>query len=161
MKYRTSIPVALACLMALAGCGPSPTQSLTFKAPDGWTSTPSMFGFQMWLKDPKNGSKDVLVLIKVAEKPGTDKKLTATSSLSDLNYKNAKVKRVAEITICGDQKAQYFEAVGADKSGEPSAVEVITTAYGDQRYVAIYSRPSTGQPDAQAETAIHSLCQKK
>lgn len=161
MKYRLLLPVVLACATALAGCGPSPTQSLAFKAPDGWTSTPSMFGFQIWLKDPKGGSKESVFLLKVTEKPGTDKKIAMTSSLSDLNYKGAKVKSVSEITICGDQKAQYLESTGTSKTGDTSEIEVVTTAYGDQRYVAVYARPTTSSADAQAETAIHSICQKK
>jgi hypothetical protein len=160
MNYRTSIVVALACSLGFAGCGPSPTQSIAFKAPAGWTSTPSMFGAQVWLKGDLKSSTQMIILVKATEKPGADKKLAMTSSLSDMNYKGAKVKKAAEITICGDQKAQYLEASGQNKSGEPSAVEVITTAYGDQRYFVIYSRPEASQPDAAAETAIHSICKK-
>jgi hypothetical protein len=160
MKYRALLPVVLACATALAGCGPSPTQSLVFKAPDGWTSTPSLFGFQVWLKDPKGGSKESIFLVKVTEKPGTDKKLAMTSSLSDLNYKGAKVKTAAEITICGNQKANYLESSGTNKAGDQSDIEIITTSYGSDRYVAVYARPTSVSADPQAEAAIHSLCQK-
>jgi hypothetical protein len=161
MKYRVLLPLILACSTALAGCGPSPAESLAFKAPDGWTSTPSILGFQLWLKDPKGGSKESLFLLKMTEKPGTNKTFDMSSSLSGQNYKGTKIKTVSEITICGNQKAQYLDSTATSKSGDPTEVELITTSYGDQRYIAFYARPNGGQPDAQAEAAIHSLCQKK
>ena len=75
---------------------------------------------------------------------------------------NLKVIKQDNAKICGGlQPAQELVAEGTDKNGKRSQVEMTSAVIGKDRYIAMYLRPLGMRPDAQAETAIHSLCPTK
>lgn len=157
-RFRTPI-VALCVVALLAGCG-SVTQGIAFQAPTGWTGTPAMFGrLQMWMKSGKEkNTTQMLMLVK-----GDSKNMQADlSSLPPQYGKDLKVLKRGDTKLCGGtQPAQQFVAQGADKDGHRSQIEMTSTVIGNDRYVAMYIRPLTVSPDAQAEAAIVSLCPTK
>ncbi len=117
-----------------------------------------MFGhLQMWIKSEQKNENQMLILVK-----GDPKNTRADFAALPPQYGNdAKVLKRQTVTLCGSQSAQELVAQGNDKSGKRTQIEVMSTIIGANRYVAMYIRPLTLAPDAQAESAIHSLCPVK
>ncbi len=150
MNYRF---LMLIWLSLLAACG-SPADDIAFKAPPGWNSTPGIMGrFQMWMHDRSmvmlvRGDKRTSVMDAEHSAPGT-------SNIRDYHAR--------DITICEDQKAQYFTGNGESTTNgktQQSAIEGIITDVNDARYFALYVRPKGNAPDGQAEAALRSVCKK-
>jgi hypothetical protein len=152
-----SIAAAL-CFAALAGCG-SPGADIAFKAPNGWKSTPGMFGrFQMWIAGSGDSDRQVVMLVRGDQRTGTSETaaLSGTRDLHDVKHDS--------IVLCGSQRADHFMATGEHRTNDKTmreAVEGVIASIGSSKYVAFYMRPAAMQPDAQAEAAIHSLCPLK
>ncbi len=153
---------SIACAGALTGCGGSPTQSIDFKPPSGWNASPSMFGAQMWFNTGKGkGAAQTLMLLKLGGKGARINDISDPAQLRSIKVDASKVQRSEVISICGAHPARFFEAVPKDKSGTPTRVEMVTTAWGADGYVAIYTRPAGTGEDKSAATALRSICQKK
>jgi hypothetical protein len=151
--------VALCIAGVLAGCG-SVTQGIAFQPPAGWTGTPAMFGrFQMWMKSGQNkDSNEILMLIK-GDASSMHGDLT---NLPPQYSSNLKVVKHGNTRLCGgSQPAEQVVGEGTDKNGKRSAVEMMSSVIGTQRYIAMYVHPFGMAPDPQAESAIHSLCPTK
>jgi len=153
MKKRALLSLALLCLAA--GCSfKSPAEDLDFKPPAGWNATPSMFGFQMWVKPNKNGEIVMLLNKKGKMKQDFDVKTIPGTA-------NAEVSANKEIRICSNQPAKLMIMTGTT-NGKPATTELVLTTYeGDNNYMSMYSRPKSANPDPQAEAAIRMLCLKK
>jgi hypothetical protein len=158
MNLQIRSTAAALCIAALAGCG-SPGSDIAFKAPNGWKSTPGMFGrFQMWIAGSGESDRQFVMLIRGDQ--GTtvteSEALSGTRGMQDL-------KRDA-IVLCGSQHAEHFTATGEHQTNNKTvrqAIEGVMTSIGPSKYIAFYMRPASMQPDAQAEAAIHSLCPLK
>jgi hypothetical protein len=151
-----SIAAAI-CIAAFAGCG-SPGADIAFKAPNGWKSTPGMFGrFQMWIAGSSEADRQVVMLVRGDQ--NTTSESAALSGERDMHdVKHDK------IVLCGSQPADHFTATGERRTNTKTvreAVEGITASIGTSKYIALYMRPAGMQADAQAETALHSLCPLK
>ena len=156
MNARFRLPIVALCFAGiLAGCG-SVTQGTQFQPPNGWTGTPSIFGrAQIWIKGGKDkNSSQFLMLIK-----GDPKNTHANFEDVPQNVaKDMKVISHGDTKLCGSQPAQEFRGEGTDRDGQRSMVEMTSTVIDNSRYVAMYIYPVNLHPDAEAETAIHSLC---
>lgn len=158
MKKRAMLSLAL--LAFAAGCSfKSPAEGLDFKAPSGWKTTPSIMGMQMWMKE---GTRDGQVLMLFNHSGGKVKSLNDFDMRTvPVTGKGGRVTSEQPIRICGNhQPAKYFSMSG-ETNGKPTIAEVVVTLYDrDNLFLSVYSRPKTAQPDAQAETALRSLCLK-
>lgn len=135
---------------ALAACS-SPTQSINFRAPSGWTATPSFFGFQAWTT---SDHKQVLVLMRF---PVTG---DVNQAIQHSNISNLQTTTERRITICGNHPAMYVSGRGENSSTHTEQqMEMVFTTYPSSTYVAIYSRNVGVASNAEAERAITSLCQ--
>ncbi|HEY9085343.1 MAG TPA: hypothetical protein VIN40_05340 [Candidatus Tyrphobacter sp.] len=145
MTVRTMLFAAMA---ALAACS-SPTQSIDFQPPAGWTATPSLFGFQAW---HTADSKQTLVLFRlpVAADPNT------VMRQADINTAGTTTRK---ITICGKQPALLILGRGTRAHSQQN-VEMVMTSYAGTTYMAIYARDIGLPLNAQADRAIHSLCRR-
>ena len=156
MNARFRLPIVALCFAGiLAGCG-SVTQGTQFQPPNGWTGTPSIFGrAQVWIKNGKEkNSTQFLMLIK-----GDASRVKAGFEDVPGNVaKDMKVLSHGDVKLCGSQPAQEFRGEGTDREGQRSMVEMTSTVIAKDRYVAMYIYPAASKPDAQAETAIHSVC---
>jgi len=155
--YR--LPLAAVCIAAIAGCA-SVTSGIAFQPPSGWTGTPAMFGhFQMWMKSgQQKGSAQMLMLVR------GDVKNTRTdlNALPPQLGNDMRVVRHGSVMLCGGtQPAQEYVAVGTDRNGKRSQMELTSTVIGSDRYVAMYVRPLNTPADPQAEAATRSLCPVK
>jgi hypothetical protein len=158
MNRHFRLAAAVLCIAAFAGCS-SPGSDIAFKAPNGWKSTPGMFGrFQMWITGSSDQDRQVVMLVR-GDRNATITETQALSGERDMHD----VKRET-IVLCGTQQADRFTATGErrkDSKTVQESVEGITASIGNSRYIAFYMRPAGMPPDAQAETAIHSLCPLK
>ena len=158
MNARFRMSIAALCITGvLAGCG-SVTGGTAFQPPAGWTGTPAMFGrLQMWVKAAKTKGEipQMLMLIK-----GDKNSMKADFTDVPPQYaKNTKIVKQGTTKICGgSQQADQFIGEGTSSDGKKSEIEMISTVIGKERYLAMYIRPQSLAADAQAETAIHSLC---
>lgn len=119
-----------------------------------------MFGrFQMWMKSGKQ--KDTTQLLMLVK--GDAKNVKA--DLNDLppQYnKDLKVLKQGHASMCGGtQPGEQLIAEGNDRNGKRSQIEMSSTVIGNNRYIAMYVRPSGMRPDSQAESALNSLCPAK
>lgn len=149
---------AVFCVAALAACG-SPSSDIAFKAPDGWKSTPGMFGrFQMWMTGTSDTDRQIVMLIR------GDRNTTFSQSQTFSGARDMRDIKHDSITLCGSQKADHFSAEGEHTTNSKTTRETfegIMTSIGNSKYMAFYMRPAGVQPDAQAEAAIRSLCPLK
>jgi len=152
MKIRALLSLALLCLAA--GCSfKSPAEGLDFQAPAGWNSTPSMFGFQMWMKPNKDG--EILMLINHKGKMTKDFDLQTVPGTSKGEITSRK-----DVRICSNQPAKLYVMTGTTNN-KPATTELVITTYGDDNnYMAMYTRPKDLSADPQAEAAIRMLCLK-
>ncbi|HLI94795.1 MAG TPA: hypothetical protein VKT72_01775 [Candidatus Baltobacteraceae bacterium] len=156
-RFRVSI-VGICIASLLSGCG-SVTSGIAFSPPPGWTGTPAVFGhFQMWMKNgQQRDSAQILMLVK-----GSSSQTAA--NLTDLppQYnRNMTMVKHGPVTMCGTQSGEQYTALGEGRDHKQMRIEMTTTVIGSDRYTAMYLRPAAMTPDAQAETAIHSLCPVK
>lgn len=153
MKIRALLSLAVLCLAA--GCSfKSPAEGLDFQAPAGWTSTPSMFGFQMWMKTSKDG--EVMMLINHKGKMNADFNINTVPGTT-----KGEILARKDIHICENQPAKFYEMSGTT-NGKPAVTEMVLTTYeGDNNYMSMYTRPKSVTADRQAEAAIKMLCIKK
>jgi hypothetical protein len=151
-RFATALAVAA---MALVGCG-SPTSSITFKPPDDWSPSSSIFGMgQIW-KSPDTKQMLMLMKLPVAMK--------VSDAFKTVNLEDTKVEKQQHVTICGNQAAIYIKASGiANINGvrQHSTMDMIMSSTGGATYMALYARPDLTALDDRAETAIRSLCQKQ
>jgi hypothetical protein len=146
----------------LSACGKNPTDNLEFKAPPGWTSTPSMFGAKVWIKNEKSKNEIVFLL----DLPGkADAKLNTDISkeIGSKGYSGGNVgvvEKRSHIKICGDHAAEFLQA-RADKNGQRSQTEIVLTNWNKDLYVALYSRAANAPADPAGEAAIRSVCLKR
>ncbi len=159
MKKAVRTLLGAVCVaVALTGCG-SPGSDTAFKGPNGWKSTPGMFGrFQMWIAGANQNDRQIVMLVRGDQNMNVEDSQTysGTRSMHDLSRKS--------ITLCGTQQAEYFTGSGESGNGSTQrkqTIEGVTTSIGNSKYAALYIRPAGTQPDAQAESSLHSLCPLK
>jgi hypothetical protein len=161
MMQRVLACAALAVtLPVLSGCGKNPTDALDFKAPAGWTSTPSMFGVKLWMKGDKSKGEVVFLM----DLPGkADAKLNqdivkqiGSSGGGDIGT----VEKISHIKICGDHDAEYVKAT-SNKNGRHAETEIVLTNWDKDMYMALYSHSVDAAADPAGQAAIRSLCLKK
>lgn len=141
---------------ALAGCG-SVTAGVDFKAPAGWTSTPSILGrMQAWMKKARDNKQDEMVMLIRGSNANIDLRTIPQVGSSAMS-----MTKQSTITICGNQKAQFASGTGTGHSGEKERMEMVSATVGQDGYVAMYLRPQSDPADPAAETAIRSLCPAK
>ncbi len=152
---KRSLAAVFSACLALTGCG-SVTQGINFKAPAGWTATPSILGrMQVWMKKAADNKQDEMVFLIRGETTNVDLKTLPQTGMGAI-----KAQKQAMITICGNHRAQYLSAIGSGHNGQPQAMEMVSAPVGDQRFLAMYIRPQSDPGDPAAETAIRSLCAK-
>lgn len=161
IKRVFSTLAALCVGAALAGCS-SPAQNTSFQPPSGWKATPGMFGrLQMWISGDDSNNRQVLMLIR-GDKNMTTRDLSASSPIA--GSKGMKKVKRDTITICGSQPADHFtgqgESTNNGKTHVVEAIEGVTTAIADSKYLVLYIRPVAMKADAQAESALRSICPK-
>ena len=142
-------------LAACSGLTKSPAEGLTFKAPDGWTSTPGIMGImQLWASP--GTSKEVLMLFHAPSDWKSDQ------ALDSANVKDAQIQEQRTITICGNQSAQYLKMRATSTRGDGDQnVQMISSKGKDGTYLALYIYPIAATPDPQAQAAIYELCSVK
>jgi hypothetical protein len=160
--HRFLALAALGASVGLTGCGSNPTDKLDFKAPPGWTSTPSMFGAKVWIKGGQSKG-EIVFLLDLAGK--ADPKLNGdiAKEIGSKGYSGGDigvVEKSAKIKICGDHDAQYLEAT-ANKNGQKSQTQILLTNWDKDMYVAVYSHPAGTPADPAGVAAIRSICPKK
>jgi len=148
-----------ACALALAAtaCGgltKSPAEGLTFKPPDGWSSSPGIMGMmQFWTSTDK---KQVLMLFKVPADFKTDQ------AFSSADIKDAHIETQRPIKICGNLAADYVKAIAtSSRTGDDNNLEMVTAKADAGVYMAMYIYPIGSKPDATAGAAIYQLCPAK
>jgi len=110
---------------------------------------------QVW----KSPDKQQILLLMKLPVPMNVKDAIKTATIQD-----AKVEKQQQITICGNQSAIYISATGTSNfngTRQPGRMDMIMSSTGGATYMALYARPEHQTVDAQAETAIRSLCEKK
>lgn len=153
---RKILFAAVVASFVLAGCG-SVTQGLDFKAPAGWTATPSILGrMQVWVKKAADNKRDQMVFLVRGETTTMDLRTVPGAGFGTIQSQ-----KQSTITICGNRRAQYLAATASGRSGDAQAVEMIAAAVGNQNYLAMYARPNSTPADPEAEAAIRSLCAAK
>jgi hypothetical protein len=147
------------CMTVLAvGCG-SPGSDTTFRPPTGWNSTPGVFGrFQMWITGSAQADRQVVILVRGDQNTRIDdpQMFGTTRGVHDVRHRAVK--------LCGSQPADSFTGRGESVNGSnrvPESVEGVTTTIGSSKYIALYIHPMAMKPDAQAQTALRSLCPRK
>ncbi|HEY8298299.1 MAG TPA: hypothetical protein VIG32_09785 [Candidatus Baltobacteraceae bacterium] len=155
--HHRLVAVAALAILALAGCGGSASGDLaSFKAPDGWRGG-GIGGYSMWISpDAKNGSGEVLMLMRLPYRSGSHQDLSMATS----QYQHAKVLQRKTIDICGKQPANYVEMAADQKTGKHENVQLVSTRYNDTVYFAMYARDAGTPANPAANTAIRSLCLK-
>lgn len=158
MNQQFRVFAAIVCVVALAACG-SPSSDIAFKPPNGWKSTPGMFGrFQMWMTGASGADRQIVMLVR------GDHSTSITESESFSGARNIRDLKRDTITLCGSQKADHFTGVGESTSNPKTVRETfegVMTTIGNSKYMAFYMRPAGMRPDVQAEAALHSLCPLK
>ena len=156
---RVSPLVAVILCSALAACGSDPTNGTAFAPPPGWTQTPSVLGFKMWI-DPSKGGHGVVMLYKFANKGSLDFQKDVDLS-NNPAFHGGSITKQADITICGNHPAKYLVAEEAAKNGKgPSDAEIVVTTWGSNAYMAMYARSEGASASPAAEAAIRTVCVK-
>ena len=142
-------------LAIATGCG-SVTAGLDFKAPAGWSQSPSILGMvQVWSQKSKTSSEDQTVLLI----RGRNVNSMNFGQIPQVGNDLRDVKK-STITICKDRSAQYLSATGTGHNGD-EIIEAVSAPVGDTSYLSMYIRPQKERADPQAEAAIRSLCLKQ
>jgi hypothetical protein len=153
---KRALAAVLFASLALAGCG-SVTAGVDFKAPAGWTSTPSILGrMQAWMKKARDNKQDEMVFLVRGSNANIDLRNIPQAGMGQIS-----MAKQSTITICGNQKAQLLSGVGTGHSGEKQRLEMVSATVGQDSFVAMYLRPQSDPADPAAETAIRSLCPAK
>ena len=150
MRFFITLCAGIACAVTLASCS-SPTQSINFQAPSGWSGTPSFFGFQAWTSPDK---KQVLLLARLPVSANMN------TAMQQSNFQSMQTTAQKRIKICGNQPAVEITGRGENRGNQTEQeMEMIFTSYSNATYLSIYSR-DVGEPvNAQAEAALTELCQ--
>jgi hypothetical protein len=151
--WTTVLPLVTVSMLTACGFTSSPADSLTFKAPAGWSGSPGIMGFMQFWRAP-NRSDEVLMLFK------SPKPLQTRDVFSSANLRDAKVQTEKPITICGNQPAEFFKAQGMSSRGSDSNVEMVMTNTAGTTYLAMYIYPLGGMPNGEADAALRELCAK-
>jgi len=153
---KTALIAALFASLALAGCG-SVTAGIDFKAPAGWSATPSILGrMQIWTKKAAdNKDVDMLMLVR-----GSSNNIDL-KSIPQAGVGAITTEKQSTITICGDRKAQFYSGSASGHSGQKQTMEMVAATVGSDGYIAMYIHPQAEAADPEAETAIRSLCPVK
>lgn len=112
----------------------------------------------MWMNGDDRQHRQILMLVR-GDSRMTTEQLNAYSPSSAHTFD---VKRDT-ITICGDRRVKHFTGRGEGGTGsnrQQQQIEGVTTEFGGAKYVALYIRPASQPADAQAESALRSLCPK-
>jgi hypothetical protein len=153
---KRAIAAVLLASAALAGCG-SVTNGIDFKAPAGWTSTPSILGrMQAWMKKARDNKQDEMVFLVRGSNTNVDIKNIPQAGLGSIS-----MAKQTTITICGNQKAQFVSGVGSGHGGQKQVMEMVSATVGQDGFVGMYLRPVSDPADPAAEAAIRSLCAAK
>ncbi len=151
MRMSLRLLLGSVAIAVLAACG-SPTDTLAFKVPPGWTSKAQMGLLQIW---QGSDNKQVLMLMKLPVA------VDVSSAMNSANMKDAKVESQQEVTICNGQKAQLVTATGQSKNeNEQDRIDMLMTAAGGNTYMAMYVRPVNAATDAGAEASLRTVCLK-
>jgi hypothetical protein len=151
VNFLRSIAV-LAFSAQLASCSffQKPTEGLAFHAPDGWSTMPMLPGGPaMWSR--KRGPN--IEMLSLTRLPGGEPLDKAPRPKGTVESRT--------ITICGNQPARYFKAVGAATSGVSFTTEGVFTIVMGAGYLAAYYRPTAMPADAAAESALTTVCAAK
>jgi len=159
MSRSISVALAFAVLLTAGGCGftSSPADNITFKPPAGWQASPGIMGFMQLWKAP-GGRDEVLMLFR------SPKQIATSDVMSTANLKDARIETRQDVTICGNQAAQFIKAQGTATSvgskSDSSNIEMMMSNTGGATYMAMYVYPVGGSPNAEATAAIRELCAK-
>lgn len=137
---RARRPVAAGLLSLLVGCSSHAGGNLDFKAPQGWISTPAVFGMQK-VQNPTDRSESILIAHPSEPRP---KSHPATE-------------RWTAIRICGNHPAMFMQQRGSI-NGDDVQMDGVDTTWNGSRVMAMYARPFGKPADPEAEQAIRSLC---
>ena len=148
--------LAVIALAAVAACGEvakDPAEGLTFHAPAGWDSTPSLLGVHLYTSGAGN---EFIVLESLPAGVNFDQVMEATTVRSprDIARRN--------LTICKSTPARettalvYFKNVYADMR-----LDLITAVRAGRTHVGAYLYPPDEAPDLRAEASIRMLCPRR
>lgn len=90
--------------------------------------------------------------------------MKASDILQGQHMSNGKVDKQQQIMICGNQPAAFVSASAVGQHNnlkEERTLDMVMTSASSKTYVAMYVRPVHAVAEADAETAIRSLCDKK
>jgi len=155
---RLPFAVLALSIAVLSGCGSDPSTGTTFTPPSGWKQFPSIFGFKLWI-DPAKGSNSVVMLFKIPKKSNVNVQKDVDFS-GNPYYHGGSVTKEATIAICGNHPAKYLESKDTSASSKTGVAEIVLTTWGEDTYMAMYARPTNGNPNASAEAAIRTICVK-
>jgi len=156
LPARSWVLVAATLLSANAcGLSASPAADLQFAPPPGWRASPAIMGFMQFWRPPSD-DREVLMLLK------SPKSLQSSDFFSQAHdtVRNVTVERRERIVICGDQRATLVRAHGSSSNGEDERIDMLATNAAGNTYFAMYARPISSQPNANAEAALRELCPK-
>jgi hypothetical protein len=163
MRYPAAATAMLATIL-LVGCGglmKSPADGLTFRAPDGWQTTPGIMGrFQLWMTG-EDKDKQVLVLLKLPPQAKIDKSfnLDLVNGPNSGGVKDVQVVSRRQMTLCGNQPSLYLMMRGESSRNKiEENLEAVFSKATDSTYMAMYVYPVGTAPNARAEAAISELC---
>lgn len=148
--------LAVAALLATAACGTlakDPADGLTFQAPAGWDSTPSILGVHLYTS---NAGNQFIVLESLPADVNFDQVMGATT------LRNPRNLRGHSIIICKSTPARettalvYFRNVNADMR-----LDLITAVWAGQTHVGAYLYPPHEVADLRAQASIRMLCPAK
>jgi hypothetical protein len=114
-------------------------------------------GFMQFWRSPTN-DQELLMLFR-SPKPLPAGDIFSNSQMQQ-TLKDVVVTRRSRIEICGDQPATYIEARGSSAKGGDEYIEMVMTNARGTSYFAMYVRPITSRPNAQAASALRELCVK-
>ncbi len=153
---KRAIAAVFLASAVLGGCG-SVTNGIDFRAPAGWTSTPSILGrMQAWMKKARDNKQDEMVFLVRGSNTSVDIKNIPQAGLGAIS-----MAKQSTITICGNQKAQFVSGIGTGHSGQKQVMEMVSATVGQDGFVGMYIRPQSDPADPAAEAAIRSLCPAK
>lgn len=124
-------------MIALVGCSRFDAD-LDFRPPPGWIHIPLATAGDVWVK---GGGSHEKIMTKTSDTP---------LPRSRGQYRE-------NIKICKGHPAVFIEVANYNELWEG-----VSTTWGTERHMAVYTRPiSSLIPDPQAEAAIRTLCPKK
>jgi hypothetical protein len=154
---RAAVFAPVVLLLAACGFNSSPADTLEFRAPAGWRSSPGIMGFMQFWRSPSD-DREVLLLFK-SPKPLSPKDVFSSDQVNG-TLKNTTVERRQAVTLCGHQPAVYAQARGTSSRGTDALVDMMMANIAGASYFAIYVRPVEASPNPMAEAALRELCAK-